>query len=269
MRARRVVQLLCQILFLSFTVNTHLLCQDKWTNLTGVVRSQAGEPLAGVTIWGGQKDYQTTNENGEYNIRLPSSSASFCCVLQFRRDGYKTLTRAVDPAAGVLNITLQPGKSKWIPPDWSPSDSKRIGATMRFLIPKGAKLKRGRDVDYWTIAVGFGSGKNQEWMQIGGGSSWSLGLPLVSDMTSVAEVSERDMICGPSGIDIRGHTKDGKRWRFAGMWGETVTYRNASEQAARFFDSIIDGLHCDWEAFPGLGRLSKKKPWDTQVKIYM
>lgn len=133
---------------------------------------------------------------------------------------------------------------------------------MRFLIPKGTKIKRGHDIDYWVIGIGFGSRKHREWMQIGGGPNWSSGLPFIRDMTSAIEISERDMACGPNGISIQGLTKEG-RWRFTGMgsrqWGETISYKNASEEAAKFFDSIIDGLHCDQEGIPGFGSLRSKR----------
>jgi hypothetical protein len=129
---------------------------------------------------------------------------------------------------------------------------------MRFAIPKEAKVRRGTG-DAWTINIAFGSAKKREWMQIGGGGNWSSGLPFIRDMTSAIEVSERDLACGPNGIDIRGITHDGK-WRLTGMghyqFGETASYRNASHEAAKFFDSIIDGLHCDQEAAPGFGRRS-------------
>ncbi len=256
MLSKQVVGLICRILTL--VAVPVILGQDKSNTLTGVITSPTGEPLPGVTVRAAQT-YCETDEKGRFRIQLPSDSIKFCCVLQFKKKGYRTLTKVVDPASGTLDIMLQPGEQKWVPPDWNPSDSRRVGAQMRFLVPKGAKVKRGRDVDYWTIAVGFGSGKNREWMEIGGGPTWSSGLPIVSDMTSLIEVSERDMVCGIYGIDIRGRTRNGKRWRFAGTWGETVTYRDASEQAARFFDSIIDGMHCDWEAIPGLGRVSATK----------
>ena len=256
MLSKHVARLIRQILLL--VAVPALPCQNKSNTLTGVITSPTGEPLPGVTVRAAEK-YCETDEKGRYRIQLPSTSTDFCCVLQFKKQGYRTLTKAADPVSGVLDIILQTGESKWAPPDWNPSVPKRVGAQMRFLVPKGTKVKRGRDVDYWTIAVGFGSHKNLEWMQLGGGPTWSSGLPLKSDMTSLVEISERDMVCGIYGIDIRGRTKEGKRWRFVGTWGETATYRDASEQAARFFDSIIDGMRCDWEAIPGLGRVPATK----------
>jgi hypothetical protein len=224
-----------------------LRCQEKWTQVTGIVRSQTGEPPSGVTVREVRPPNPQTDLSGRYTIELPVTSSKFCCVLQFRHEGYKTLTRAVDPAVGVLDIVLEAGESKWVPADWNPSDSKRVGWTMKFAVPKGAKVGRGGGSDAWGIHIGFGSGKSRESMRIGRALNWSSGLPVILDMTNVRELTERDMDCGPNGIDIRGRTKDG-RWRFTGMgqWqaGETAGYRNASDGAAKFFDSIIDGLHC-------------------------
>ncbi len=249
---------LAHMALISITTMPMALSQAKLIELVGIVTSQNGEPLSCVTVRQPPFSESQTDQHGRYRVELHVIGSSSCCILQFRLNGYQTVTKAVDPRIGVLDLALHSGDSKWTPPDWNPSDSKRIGGTMRFLIPKGTKVKRGRDIDYWEIAVGFGPEKNREWMEIGAGPNWSWGVPFIDDLTSAAEISERDIACW-SGVDIRGRSRDGQKWRFTGMHGESVSYRNASEGAAKFFDSIIDGLHCDQEAVPGFGRLPKDK----------
>jgi len=259
MTLKRIVQLqlLCQLAILILPTTEASSSQNKLATeiaeISGVVSAENGRRLPGVIVRGPQTVDCRTDENGRFSMRVPSDPV-FCCVVQFRQKGYRTVTKAIDPQIGTLDVVLKPGESLWIPRTWDPSDSKRIGITMRLAVPKGATIKRGHDVDYWTVSVGFGPKKNREWMQIGGGPTWSLGLPSKGDMASSIEIAERDMGCW-DGIDIRGRSNDGRRWRFTGMWGETIRYNGVSEKAAMFFDSIIDGLCCDPEAVPGLGRL--------------
>lgn len=228
--------------------------------LRGTVRSQNGEPLAGVTVRSDCADTQT-DEQGRYSIQPPRNPCRVR-VVQFRAEGFSTLTKALQENEGELDITLRSGVSAWIPPTWDLADSMRVGGKMKFLIPKSAKIKYGPASDAWHIGIGYGSRSKREWMGINGGGNYSSGLPYVV-MLYPTEIVERDMACGPNGYDIRGRTKDGKRWRNTGMgqrgFGESIGYSNASEKAAEFFDSIIDGLQCDQEGVPGFGRIPHKR----------
>jgi hypothetical protein len=228
--------------------------------LHGSVRSQNGEPLAGVTVRSDCGDTKT-DEQGRYSIQ-PSRNPCRARIVQFRAEGFSTLTKAVQENTGEIDGMLRPGVSAWIPPTWDPADSIRVGGKMKFLIPKSAKIKYGPPSDAWHIGIGYGSRSKREWMGINGGGNYSSGLPYAV-ILHPTEIIERDMTCGPNGYDIRGQTKDGKRWRDAGMglrgFGESIGYSNASEKAAEFFDSIIDGLQCDQEGAPGFGRIPKKQ----------
>ena len=234
------------------------MSQNQNNVLNGIVTSQGGEPLAGVTV---RSDYgdTKTDEQGRYSIQHPNKNLIW--VVQFRAEGYDTLTKAVQKNMHEVNVTLRSGGSTWTPPAWNPTDSNRIGGKMKFLIPRGTEIKYGPNSDAWHIGIGYGPRHNREWMGINGGGNYSNGLPYIV-MLYPTVVMERDMACGPYGYDIRGQTKDGKKWRDTGMgqkgFGESIGYTNASEQAAEFFDSIIDGLQCDQEGVPGFGRISDK-----------
>lgn len=41
-------------------------------------------------------------------------------------------------------------------------------------------------------------------------------------------------------LDARGTLTNGHRWRFAGLCGEALGYRDSSEEAANYFDRLID-----------------------------
>jgi len=229
--------------------------------LSGIVKSKTGELIAGVAV----RSYcgeTKTDDHGQYFI-LPSSSNARCGLVRFLAEGFLTIAVAIEDNVHELNVTLHPKGSKWIPPDWDPVASNRVGGKMKFLIPKGAKIKYGPPSDAWHIGIGYGPRNRREWMGINGGGNYSSGLPMISYMNNSAELVHREMGCGPNGYDIRGRTQDGKRWRTTGMgqsgFGESIGYDNASEKAAAFFDSIIDGLQCDQKGIPGFGSIPDKK----------
>jgi hypothetical protein len=72
------------------------------------------------------------------------------------------------------------------------------------------------------------------------GPLWSLGVPKKTLLESSAMIQKREI--KPLGVDYRGVDKKGRKWRFVGKFGETISYENASDAAAKFFDSMIDGM---------------------------
>jgi len=61
----------------------------------------------------------------------------------------------------------------------------------------------------------------------------------VAERAWIVRVGERTF----DGLDSRGVAKDGTRWRWVGpLLGEQAEYSGANEQAAKFFDSILDTL---------------------------
>ena len=63
-------------------------------------------------------------------------------------------------------------------------------------------------------------------------------------------IVERKWSCPENGgTDISGRTRDGKIWRTTTMFQGFARYENVSEETAREFDQIIDGMCCDAEFF--------------------
>ena len=141
-------------------------------------------------------------------------------------------------------------EESWTPPRCTPAQEKlsRIGWKMKVLPPTNAALLNIQDDDYEVIKIGYGSGQNREWLTIGKGALWSLGIPNKKLLESSISIEKRER--KPYGADYRGIQENGKRWRFVGFIGESITYTNASEEVARYFDSIIDGVCWDASAFP-------------------
>ena len=76
---------------------------------------------------------------------------------------------------------------------------------------------------------------------------WSLGIPVTSDVWESVEYSdtsypETSFMQGRVVIlDARGKTAAGRFWRYLGMIGESATYRDVDEAAARILDKVLDG----------------------------
>lgn len=216
-------------------------------DVRGVVKTASGKPLAGVSVWAVSWNPTETGNDGRFTLAGDFTRFSWdpARVIHFSKAGYKPVTRFFDSESAHLDVTMEEGEhTLWIPRNCATSPSK-VGYRMKFDVPKKVAIRRGKDVDYSTIAIAYASKKGREWMQIGSGANWSTGLPMKDRFTNAATWEERDLKCGPSiGVDIRGRGKDGKRWRFTGNAFETVTYDGISEEAAVFFDRIIESMCC-------------------------
>jgi len=223
--------------------------------LMGRVTSEKGEPLAGVKV---ERQYGwtfATDSDGIYysfvqqNPILPDDK--FCCGIRFNLPGFKTQTKTVSPDAHRLDVVLQSGDNRWIPPicDASPEGKKRVGWKMKLLIPKRARVEEIRGDDVFCRYIFWGYEKDDEKMEICSGPLWLVTMPPKDLLMSSSATQER-YHPDREAFDYRGLGKEGNRWRYAGWLEETIEYRNASEQAANFFDSIIDNICWDAVAWP-------------------
>ena len=125
---------------------------------------------------------------------------------------------------------------------------------MRFDVPKGMKSKKVRDVDYVLFYV-FPKGNEKEYIEIWSGPLVGGGRPSRELLEASAEVRQGEWRAEwNAGFDFYGRTRDGKRWRRMSMFMGFAAYENVSEETARRFDEVIDGMCCDvefWEKFTG------------------
>jgi hypothetical protein len=228
--------------------------------IAGKVTSEKGEPLAGVKVEWEAGKVDPTNSEGLYFTReryAPSIDDTFCCRIRFSLPGYKSLTKAVNTDDQRLDVVLQSGDNKWSPAicTSSPEDKKRIGWKMKLLIPEGTLVEEiiGDDTLHRLIYFGsdiiFRPEKKREMMIVGSGPLWGAMWPAKHLLISSSVMQERFR---PDGYDFdyRGSDKKGKRWRCTGWFSETIEYKDVSDQAADFFDSIIDNLCWDSSAWP-------------------
>src|SRR5262245_13176576 len=221
-------------------IATALLCAEGFASeLKGIVKTQAGEPLTDVFIFYGRamRDITQTYNGGTFSI--PGQSK----VIFFRRLGYHPLTKIIDSGVTNLEIVLFNSQNLEIAlPKCQAGESsgKRFGHSIRLLVPEGAKSKEGFDVDYAYFSIGMRSSSRQVWLNGIYGPMATIGLPPEEWILNAIEFSERSYKDKGLFSDMRGRAKDGTYWRYVGAIGESIQYSGLTEQEAKYFDTVID-----------------------------
>ena len=217
-----------------------LFCIEGFASeLKGIVKTQAGEPLADVLIFYGRsmRDVTQTYNGGAFSV--PSQSK----VIFFRRLGYRPLTKIIDSAVTKLEIVMADAQISEIALPACQTDKssgKRIGRSFRLLVPEGATSNEGFDVDYGYFSIGMRSSNRRIWLEGVYGPMATVGLPPEEWILNAVEFSERSYKDKGLFSDVRGLAKDGKHWRYIGAIGESIQYSGLTEQEAKYFDAIID-----------------------------
>ena len=117
-----------------------------------------------------------------------------------------------------------------------------VGDQMQFTLPSGVRNRKAWDVDYGTNTICRG----KSCLRHGWGGTWSFGFPHTYLLEGIEKMRERDVQFLPDkelqGVEYRGAKGDGTLTRFVGVFGETISYSDATQDAARLFDAIIDSL---------------------------
>jgi len=247
--------LLCIIILAYATAAWSQHNQPAIWKLEGKVISDIGNPLSGVQVDSCGPSVVRTDIHGRYSIELFSKPNNGCTV-RFRSPGFKTITKVIFGELTQLDVIMQPGDNSWrLGICGASDDHARAGWHMKVLIPQNACIIRGFDVDYHYINIYFKSGNVLESMRLGTGPLWGGGSPSIHLLLSAKEIQERELVAkNQTGIDFRFLDRDGGRWRETGFFSESILYSNVSEQAAAFFDSIIDTM-C-WDANPVIDKPS-------------
>ena len=83
--------------------STRINAQEKFITpweLTGIVVSDTGVPLAGVTVQSSES--VITDENGRYLLKFQPGNYSNCCIVKFHRVGYQPVTKTVACNIGLI-----------------------------------------------------------------------------------------------------------------------------------------------------------------------
>jgi hypothetical protein len=226
-----------------FLIVLFSLCvEGRAAGLSGTVKSASGKPVTQVLIIYGR----SLNEITETDARGAFSLPHFGQVISFRRAGFRPLTKIVDSTMTTLNVTLEDAvATEWLIPSCAVVKGgwKRVGYSLRVPVPKGAVLRKGRDIDYTSFSIGYGPAESRVWLSGIEGPMASLGVPPEDWILKATEFSERSYRSGETvGFDMRGRLADGTYWRYVGRLGESVNYGGVSQEAAAFFDKILDSI---------------------------
>ena len=166
-------------------------------------------------------------------------------VVFFSGAGFRPLLKVIDGRDGqALDVELEEsaGAERAVPA-CARDSGRRAGVFLRFPVPKGAALSRGRDVDVSDFQISRGAKGGRGRLYGLSGPRATYGYPSDEWVLAARELTLRPWKSGTfEGLDARGRTADGGRWRYFGMYGEAAMYSDANEEEAAFLDRIIDGV---------------------------
>jgi hypothetical protein len=117
---------------------------------------------------------------------------------------------------------------------------------LRYVVPKGAVVKKVKDVDYQEFRILLHRDGKWEVLKLFWGVNASP-FPPRTDIDNSAKYVQRTLKLsdGSEGIDARGTLiNEGREqeWRSAGVNSELANYRYVSSQSVGYFDAIIDSV---------------------------
>ena len=231
------------------------------------VVNEQGKPMLGVNI----KCYfdgacrGITNENGIVILTVNKDTVpEDCCVVVLSLSGYKQISKVFKYGTKEITVTMPSNESIWSPPlcNSVSNISKYSGWDLKILVPADTEVKSFPDFDNIRIHIEFKSKQEHQWMELGTGHLWLAAVPykslILSHVIEEREIKGKDYyyeyidnnenvlnVQNHIGIDYRGIDNHGKKWREIGFRTQTISYKNATPEAAEYFDKIIDSLCVD------------------------
>ena len=213
----------------------------------GVVVSESGKPLSGVTVRTRKRccpfmEKQTiTDESGSF-ILQPDA-----VVAHFRADDFRPLSVVVHSGQEDLRIVLEGAEgTTWKIPFCASlkEHGERVGSTFKFLVPEAVATSGHTDVDYRKYFMKYPH--TTDTLVLWSGPYASNVDPDGELLENSTSFSER-WISAPAtpniGIDAVGFSKDGKPWRWCGLLiTDSGSYIGVSPEAAKYFDTVIDSV---------------------------
>lgn len=213
-----------------------LLSQD--SDVSGVVRDNAGHPLADIRVFGmyhfpsggAERRDVKTDINGHFALKNVGQ------VIFFVAAEYENLTRLRKADESSIEVTLKPKtKSHW-PSKCSSNEEaggKRYGSMFLFFVPDSAKTKHYSGDDTWDLVIKFPHSKTNERLLLWSGPL--LGTAFVPEETVLNAKSFTQQE-----FDWRGKDQNDMNWRWNSSMEDLIHYEKASDEGAQFFDRVID-----------------------------
>lgn len=225
------------LVLLTFGLLAAAFSQD--SDVSGTVRDAEGRPLPGVSVTafhhfsgGGAEDLRSkTDDQGHFELKNVGR------VVFFVAPKFEVLTKTRAALQSPLEVSLKPDlKEHW--PATCSADlkaGKRYGTFFLFLMPQGTKMKHHHDVDTWDLVADFPHSKTGEHLILWSG-------PMLGDGFVPEEMILQSDSFSQRGFDWRGRSHEGKNWRWFSSHEDLIHYEDASDDAAHFFDEIIDSV---------------------------
>jgi len=249
----RLILLLIATIILSSTANA--------VELTGIVKSEDGKPLAGVEIStyapagpGKVLGIQAAETSKHYEVKTDASGAfklpSHGRIIHFHRADLRPLTKIVELTLPQLEVTMEDGsKTLWKIPACSATDkSARVG--VGFMVTAPANVMAKKDTERFEEGgyfYGFQAGPKVE-MMVNWWESTSL-HPEDRFLLESRDLTLRMWSSGEKwGYEYRGTMPDGRLWRRVTIKNGAIAYQGVSKETAAAFDPMIDGMCLDESA---------------------
>ncbi|HSR50931.1 MAG TPA: carboxypeptidase-like regulatory domain-containing protein [Acidobacteriota bacterium] len=218
-------------------------------HVEGRVTGPDDDPLSGVKVCL-PLECVLSDSDGTFRLERSDDPYSRYPFVFVSKAGYQAVFLPADEVALDLQISLPKKASNPRRIDSCPKNGRWIGFSLRVPDDERPVKRTGRDSDYETIALGFPT-ELPSWLRMGSGPNWSLGFPLSRDLEQLEEMSARelDIYASPEldstyidGVEVKGRFPDGRLYRYVGVVSESLSYEASSQEAADYFDSLLDRL---------------------------
>lgn len=227
-------------------------------DLRGIVTTSSGKPISEVYIYSrlsseivpkgdlGNQPFSTqTDRNGSFRL------TRFGKVIFFSVKGFIPQARILKDGEYDLVVVLQENPiSPWTPSNCTiPNKASYIGKVLSLSLPSNALFERNKIPHSLYFRVGFADTQSTYWLNLS--YNPSSGFPDERYILDSATVTFRPLIMWQwQGIEMRGVLHNSTYWRHINWGQETLSYYDVSQDAAGYFDKIIDGLCLNREGVP-------------------
>ena len=209
------------------------------SDVSGSVHDNAGTPLANISVVGlhhfsagGMDEYRTkTDSQGFFKLK------SVGRVFFFVAPKFQARTYIRKPGELSLDISLMSDVQDHWPATCSAGreSGKRYGSMFLFLVPPRTKLHHHHDTDTWDLLISFPGTKSAEHLTLWSGPMLGDGFVPEENILEATSFTQNE-------FDWRGKDSSGKNWRWFSSIQDLIHYESASDEAAHFFDRIIDSV---------------------------
>ena len=223
--------------YLSYLILTFCLTQIVFGQngqINGQVKNSEGIALEKVRIITSNYNVIKTNSEGKFKI---SSSSKYLFV---QKSSYEQKLVKVENNSK-LKIILGADENRIFLKDCSKNKNKKVGQDIKFIVPKGFKSKKSKDIDYFRFVI-YEKKNKSEYIEGWSGPNADGLFPDSKFIKQTKKIITRSIYDkrGRIGVDFSGKTKKGVHWRKISVFMDYINYKVGSEDMKNKFDYIIN-----------------------------